>query len=282
MDAHIKKVYVPMTETSFYILLCLRTPNHGYGIVQKVKELTDNEVVLGPGTMYGSLSKMEKDGLIHFIREEDKRKIYEITELGTEVLELELKRIRRLYRNAQEEMKELKKEFRWFNIMEYEKEENYLSKRHQEGWKFKRVTFPGVYTFERCESEKVIYQLDYNKEGIKHQMEYVRMFEDCGWEYLTEFDGYNYFRKPADKMQQEEEIFCDDISRLDMMNRIFIGRVIPLIVILCGLIWQFYISATEHSERGWLPMVVVLVVIYIITFLQFAVKYFAFRNKVKK
>ena len=51
MDAHIKKVYVPMTETSFYILLCLRTPNHGYGIVQKVKELTDNEVVLGPGTM---------------------------------------------------------------------------------------------------------------------------------------------------------------------------------------------------------------------------------------
>lgn len=122
-------------------------------------------------------------------------------------------------------MKELKKEFRWFNIMEYEKEENYLSKRHQEGWKFKRVTFPGVYTFERCEPEKVIYQLDYNKEGIKHQMEYVRMFEDCGWEYLTEFDGYNYFRKPADKMQQEEEIFCDDISRLDMMNRIFIGRV---------------------------------------------------------
>ena len=116
-------------------------------------------------------------------------------------------------------MKELKKEFRWFNIMEYEKEENYLSKRHQEGWKFKRVTFPGVYTFERCESEKVIYQLDYNKEGIKHQMEYVRMFEDCGWEYLTEFDGYNYFRKPADKMQQEEEIFCDDISRLDILVR---------------------------------------------------------------
>ena len=46
MDAHIKKVYVPMTETSFYILLCLRTPNHGYGIVQKVRELTENEVYL--------------------------------------------------------------------------------------------------------------------------------------------------------------------------------------------------------------------------------------------
>ena len=102
MDAHIKKVYVPMTETGFYILLCLREPNHGYGIVQKVKELTDGEIVLAPGTMYGSLSKMEKDGLIEFVREEDKRKIYQITELGMEVLELELKRIQRLYRNARE------------------------------------------------------------------------------------------------------------------------------------------------------------------------------------
>lgn len=102
MDAHIKKVYVPMTETGFYILLCFRTPNHGYGIVQKVKELTDNEVILGPGTMYGTLGKMEKDGLIEFVREEEKRKIYQITNLGKEVLEQELRRINRLYRNAQE------------------------------------------------------------------------------------------------------------------------------------------------------------------------------------
>ena len=74
MDAHTRKVYVPMTETGFYILLCLREPNHGYGIVQKVKELTDGEIVLAPGTMYGSLSKMEKDGIIQFVKEEEKRK----------------------------------------------------------------------------------------------------------------------------------------------------------------------------------------------------------------
>ena len=103
MDAHIKKVYVPMTETGFYILLCLRTPNHGYGIVQKVKELTEDEVVLGPGTMYGSLSKMEKDGLIDFESEEEKRKIYRITELGKEILHLEIKRIERLYKNSKGE-----------------------------------------------------------------------------------------------------------------------------------------------------------------------------------
>ena len=102
MDAHIKKVYVPMTETGFYILLCLREPNHGYGIVQAVKEMTGGEIILTPGTMYGSLSKMEKDGLIRFVREEEKRKIYSITDLGSEVLNLEMKRIERLYRNMKE------------------------------------------------------------------------------------------------------------------------------------------------------------------------------------
>lgn len=104
MDQHIKKVYVPMTETAFYILLCLRKPNHGYGIVQKVEKLTDGVIRLAPGTMYGSLSKMEKDGLIKFVREEDKRKIYIITDLGSEVLEIERRRIERLYRIAQEEI----------------------------------------------------------------------------------------------------------------------------------------------------------------------------------
>ena len=64
MDRHIKKVYVPMTETGFYILLCLREEMHGYSIVKKVEDLTNGEVRLSPGTMYGSLSKMEKDGLI--------------------------------------------------------------------------------------------------------------------------------------------------------------------------------------------------------------------------
>ena len=104
MDQHIKKVYVPMTETAFYILFCLQKPNHGYGIVQIVERLTDGAIRLAPGTMYGSLSKMEKDGVIRFVREEDKRKLYEITELGLEILNIELNRIRHLYKITQEEI----------------------------------------------------------------------------------------------------------------------------------------------------------------------------------
>lgn len=100
MDAHIQKVYVPMTETGFYILFCLQEEMHGYNIGLKVKEMTGGEVTISPGTMYGTLSKMEKDNLIAFVKEEEKRKIYKITDLGHEVLSLELKRIERLYKNA--------------------------------------------------------------------------------------------------------------------------------------------------------------------------------------
>lgn len=93
-----------MTETGFYILFCLQEEMHGYNIIQKVKQMTGGEINIGAGTMYGSLSKMEKDGLIQFVREEEKRKLYKATELGKEILNIELKRIERLYKNSKGEM----------------------------------------------------------------------------------------------------------------------------------------------------------------------------------
>lgn len=103
MEERIRRIYVPMTETGFYILFCLQTPQHGYGIGQQVKRMTGNEVSISPGTMYGTLSKMEKDGLIVFYAEAEKRKLYQITPLGKEILALERKRIERLYQNSKGE-----------------------------------------------------------------------------------------------------------------------------------------------------------------------------------
>ena len=100
----LRRVYVPMTETGFYILFCFQKERHGYSITQKVKELTEGQLSISPGTMYGTLAKMEKDGLIVFVREEEKRKLYSITELGRQILELEIQRIERLYRNSKEEV----------------------------------------------------------------------------------------------------------------------------------------------------------------------------------
>lgn len=104
MEDKIRRIYIPMTETGFYILFCLQEEMHGYNIIQKVKEMTKGEIVIGAGTMYGSLSKMERDGLIQFVRKEEKRKLYIITELGREILDIELRRIERLYRNSKGEI----------------------------------------------------------------------------------------------------------------------------------------------------------------------------------
>ena len=103
MEDKIRRIYVPMTESGFYILFCLQEPQHGYGISQQVKRMTGGAVNISAGTMYGTLSKMEKDGLIRFYREEEKRKLYQITELGRKILSLEIKRIDRLYRNSKGE-----------------------------------------------------------------------------------------------------------------------------------------------------------------------------------
>lgn len=103
MNHKLRKIYVPMTETGFYILYCLQNEMHGYNIMQRVKEITGGEIVISAGTMYGSLSKMEKDGLIQFTREEGNRKSYLITESGREILKHELRRIERLYKNSKGE-----------------------------------------------------------------------------------------------------------------------------------------------------------------------------------
>ena len=67
-----------------------------------MESLTRGEVRISPGTLYGSLSKMERDGLIRLVREQDKRKVYVITDLGREVLGLEMRRIERLYQTMRE------------------------------------------------------------------------------------------------------------------------------------------------------------------------------------
>lgn len=104
MEDRIKRIYVPMTETGFYILFCLQKPQHGYGIGLKVREMTEGRISISPGTMYGTLSKMEKDGLISFYSEEEKRKLYQITPLGREVLAIEISRIELLYKNSRKEI----------------------------------------------------------------------------------------------------------------------------------------------------------------------------------
>ena len=95
----------PLTESYFYILLCLYAgPNHGYGIMQMTNELSCGRVQIGSGTMYGATGNMMKKGWITetvSTQPEDKRKrLYQLTSVGSAVLTEEIQRLRQLLDSA--------------------------------------------------------------------------------------------------------------------------------------------------------------------------------------
>ncbi|AQU78528.1 MULTISPECIES: PadR family transcriptional regulator [Planococcus] len=94
------KKYVPMTETAFYILLSLTEPRHGYGIVKHVEEITTSRLRLGSGTVYGTLTKMQKDGVIVVFADEQRKIVYEITDTGKQLIHEEIRRLKELHQNA--------------------------------------------------------------------------------------------------------------------------------------------------------------------------------------
>lgn len=172
----------------------------------------------------------------------------------------------------------------FFTIPEYEKEQVWLAKQHKKGWKLVNTTVPGFYKFEACDSEEVVYQLDYNPDGMDHKAEYVQMFQDCGWEYITDMAGYSYFRKPVAQMHGNEEIFCDDASRMDMIERVFKGRMVPLFIIFFGVIIpQFFIHIRTDSLANTFisSMCGALFFLYLFVFVQFARQYLKLKRRLE-
>lgn len=92
--------YLPLSEATFYVMLALSQPMHGYAIMQKVDALSAGSVRLGPGTLYGVFSTLEKQGLIVKVAEEERRKVYALTELGRTVLDEQVRRLEIMVSNA--------------------------------------------------------------------------------------------------------------------------------------------------------------------------------------
>lgn len=181
-------------------------------------------------------------------------------------------------------MKDTKTEWKFFSIADWEKEEQYLRRQHQNGWKFTGVSFLMAYHFVRCEPEDVVYQLDYNPAANKQ--EYLQIFRDCGWEYLQDYVGYSYFRKPASAMQGEEAIFSDDASRLDMLRRIIKGRLLPLlpIFLLCVLpnLLRPVNAYSGSVEYALLGMFIFLGALYSFVFVYFGWQFYKLYNRLQR
>lgn len=85
--------YLPLTEATYYIMLSLIEPLHGYGVMQNVEQISRGTVRVGPGTLYGAFSTLEKEKLILKIKEEDRRKSYVLTPKGKQVLLGQIERL---------------------------------------------------------------------------------------------------------------------------------------------------------------------------------------------
>ena len=95
--------HLPLTETTYYILLALLEPGHGYVIMQRVEDLSDGDVRIAAGTMDRAIENLLKLKWIKYIPSNDKRrKVYALTDKGQEILQLETGRLRKLEHLAQE------------------------------------------------------------------------------------------------------------------------------------------------------------------------------------
>lgn len=88
---------LPLTETMHYILLALKEPLHGYAIMQKVEEMSNGQVRIAAGTLYGAIENLLKYQLIELLPAEDsRRKVYRITDEGVGILTIEQERLQHI------------------------------------------------------------------------------------------------------------------------------------------------------------------------------------------
>lgn len=263
MDEKLRRVYVPMTETGFYILFSLQEERHGYHVIQYVKKITDNEIIISAGTLYGTLSKMEKDQLIRFTREEEKENIIKLQSLAVRYCSWSWPVLTAYISTVKEDaIMETKRIFRFFSLAEYGEEQKFLEEMHQKGWKLKSYTVFRGYVFEKCIPENWIYQLDYRDE-VEDLNAYIQLFQDCGWEYVMMFNSFYYFRRKENGEENNSEIFSDRETRREYCESIYKRSV--FLTLFCAIIFSIIIvpglwKALQMFERDpWFLVVYSLI-----------------------
>ena len=136
-------------------------------------------------------------------------------------------------------MMEKKLVYRIFTIADYEREALYFREMHAKGWKLRKVSYSILlfvvkYTFEKCQPEQVSYQLDFYPMENSEKASYLQLFKDCGWEHITDFNSFSYFRKAHSEIESdaEFEIYNDAAGKLAMVNRILRLRLVPVLLLL--------------------------------------------------
>lgn len=155
-------------------------------------------------------------------------------------------------------MMEKKIVYRIFTIADYEREALYFREMHAKGWKLRKVSYSILlfvvkYTFEKCQPEQVSYQLDFYPMEKSEKASYLQLFKDCGWEHITDFNGFSYFRKLHSGIESdaEFEIYNDAAGKLAMVKRILMRRMLPILLLFLALLPVFSKFVSGASSFSW-------------------------------
>ena len=161
---------------------------------------------------------------------------------------------------------EKKSVYRLVTIADYEREAIFLGRMHAEGWKLSKVSysillFAVKYTFEKCQPEQVSYQLDFYPMKTSERTSYLQLFKDCGWEHITDFNGFSYFRKAHSEIESdaEFEIYNDATGKLDIVHRILRLQLLPVLFFLSMLIPLFLKLLSERDVFSGLVFLLTII-----------------------
>ena len=161
---------------------------------------------------------------------------------------------------------EKKNVYRIVTIADYEREAVFLGEMHAKGWKLKELRYSYLvvavkYTFEKCQPEQVVYQLDFYPMKKSERASYLQLFKDCGWEHITDFNGFSYFRKLYSGVESdaEFEIYNDAAGKLAMVKKILTMRMLPVLLLFSALLPVFSKLLSGRSYFSWGMFLIVII-----------------------
>ena len=163
---------------------------------------------------------------------------------------------------------ETKKEMKFFTVVDFDREEDYLRRMHQSGWKLSKVKCM-TYYFDKAEPEDVVYKLDYRHDQ-KEKETYVRLFADYGWEYLQDVNKFSYFRKPSAQFEEGEAegLFNDRESKLAMVKRIVATTLgLQVFVLFVNLYILLLIGRTLPFGLDWILLALLVSLVGVMVYI---------------
>lgn len=136
---------------------------------------------------------------------------------------------------------------KWFWVWNEDKEKDFLEEMALKGLRLVRVGF-GKYIFEEDEPKKMIYQFDFKGIGKMKEGEYLQIYEDAGWQFMSRFGSWYYFAREWNEEELDLSLFSNNESKRAKIKRILLFLLITGVPLYYQTIIMFPIMSGEKFE----------------------------------